>query len=141
MIVDEEQADMARPKKDISILWDGWQDDVLQLYKDGASDAEIKALLYDMLGTFSNNLWDRWMEEEEEFWETIKKGRMLAEAWWTKSGRVNLKDREFNYTGWYMNMKNRYGWKDRNDFTSGEDKVRTVMFDFQLPKEEERVEK
>ena len=107
-------AKVGRPKSNLD-LPDGWQLEVLNLYKEGASDVEIKALIYDHRGSFSNDLWDRWLLDEEEFSQTIKVGKMLSEAWWSKSGRTGLKDREFNYTGWYMNMKNRYGWKDKQE--------------------------
>lgn len=103
-----------RPKSNLD-LPDGWQDEVLKLYTDGASDVEVKALVYNWRGSYSNDLWDRWLKDEPEFSETIKVGKMLAEAWWSKSGRTGLKDREFNYTGWYMNMKNRYGWRDKQE--------------------------
>jgi hypothetical protein len=98
----------------------GWQIKVLELYNEGASDVEVKALIYEIRGSFSNDLWDRWISDEPEFSETIKVGRMLSESWWAKSGRVNLKDKDFSYTGWYMNMKNRFGWSDRvaNDHTT-----------------------
>ena len=78
----------------------------------GAADVEVKALIYEWRGKFSNDLWDRWMKDEPEFSETIKTGKLLSEAWWNKEGRTNLKIRDFNYTGWYMQMKNRFGWKD-----------------------------
>jgi len=94
-------------------LDDGWQNEVIELYSAGASDVEVKALIYEIRGSFSNDLWDRWLIDEPEFSETIKVGKMLSEAWWAKSGRVNLKDKDFSYTGWYMNMKNRFGWSDR----------------------------
>lgn len=107
-----------RPKIGLDILWDGWYNDILDLYSEGASDVEIRELIY--LKTkektkASFGLWDRWMEEEEEFFETIKQGRMLSEAWWAKTGRKNLNNKEFSYTGWYMNMKNRFGWKDKQE--------------------------
>lgn len=104
-----------RPKTGLDILWDGWQDDVLDLYSTGASDVEIRALMYEKTGSVSFNLWDRWIKEEEEFSEIIKVGRMLSERWWHQQGRTNLKVQAFNYTGWYMQMKNRFGWADRQD--------------------------
>ena len=107
-----------RPKIGLDILWEGWYNDILELYSEGASDVEIRALIY--LKTkektkASFGLWDRWIEEEEEFFETIKQGRMLSESWWAKTGRKNLNNKEFSYTGWYMNMKNRFGWKDKHE--------------------------
>jgi hypothetical protein len=104
-----------RPIVGLEELPDGWYNDILNLYKDGASDVEVKALVYEWRGSFSNDLWDRWVKEEPQFSETIKTGKMLAEAWWSKSGRGNLENKEFSYTGWYMNMKNRYGWKDKSE--------------------------
>lgn len=101
-----------RPKIEVSSLWDNWHTDIISLYSEGASDVEIRALIVDKCGFGSYSLWDRWLSEEGEFSEAIRYGRILAEAWWHKEGRINLKIRDFNYTGWYMQMKNRFGWKD-----------------------------
>jgi hypothetical protein len=117
-----------RPKDMIDVLPEGWYNQVLELYKNGASDVEIKALIHEWKGSFSNDLWDRWLKEEPEFSETIKAGRLLSEAWWSREGRTNLKDKDFNYTGWYMNMKNRFGWKDKVDHTSDEKPLQPPTF-------------
>lgn len=106
---------VGRPKQGLGVLWDGWQKSVTDLYANGASDTEIKALIYYNKGHFSEDLWERWLNEEPEFSQTIKNGRLLSKAWWEISGRANLKDKDFSYTGWYMNMKNRFGWRDKTE--------------------------
>ena len=111
----EDKKEVGRPKEDLSSLPDEWYNDVLSLYKEGASDIEIKALIYEWKGSFSNDLWQRWIDEEVQFSETIKMGKVLSEAWWSKKGRIELDNKEFSYTGWYMNMKNRFGWKDKQE--------------------------
>jgi hypothetical protein len=69
------------------------------------------------------------MKENDEFSITIKKGRMLSESWWNKSGRKNLKEKDFSYTGWYMNMKNRFGWRDKQETTlqGGDKPIETII--------------
>lgn len=116
-----------RPKEDLSSLPKNWYDNILNLYREGASDVEIKALIHEWRGSFSNDLWDRWLLEEPEFSETIKTGKLLAEAWWHRKGRTNLTNKEFNFTGWYMNMKNRFGWKDRTDVTSDNQPLKALV--------------
>jgi hypothetical protein len=122
-------AKVGRPKEDLSSLPDNWHEEVLELYSEGAADVEIKALIYEWRGTFSCDLWNRWMKENDEFSITIKKGRMLSESWWNKSGRKNLKEKDFSYTGWYMNMKNRFGWRDKQETTlqGGDKPIETII--------------
>jgi hypothetical protein len=91
------------------------------MYSNGASDAEIKATIYMWRGSFSNDLWDRWLKEEEQFSEVIKMGRIIAEAWYTKLGREQLVNSFFPFAGWYMQMKNRFGWKDKPEDTNDRD--------------------
>ena len=120
-----------RPKKTLDsvreVLPSNWKEVIIKEYKKGASDVETKAWLSEVLGSFSNDLWERWMEEEPEFSETIKKGRLFAEAWWTKIGRTNLKEKDFSATLFYMNMKNRFNWTDRVDQTTKGDKTAPVI--------------
>ncbi len=116
---------MARPKETLDSFPENWQNDILDLYKEGASDVEIKALICEWRGSISNDLWDRWIEEEVQFSETIKIGKLLSESWWNKKGRKNLENKDFNFTGWYMNMKNRFGWKDRSDVTTNDKDITT----------------
>jgi hypothetical protein len=77
---------------------------------EGASKTEVCAELDICYDTFLD-----YQEKHEEFSEAVKRGERLSEGWWLKQGRLGLKDKEFNYTGWYMNMKNRHGWSDKQE--------------------------
>jgi len=129
-MVEECKSNAGRPKVPLD-LKEGWGESVLSLYKKGASDVEIKAFIYQERGSFSNDLWDRWIKDEAEFSETIKMGRIISHAWWEKKGRKELDNKEFSYTGWYMNMKNRFGWKDKTE-TEHSGEIRQVST-FLLP--------
>lgn len=85
---------------------------ILEMYSEGAANVEIKAYLINEIGAFSNNLWSRWMRDEPIFGETIRKGQILSEAWWTNKGRKGLEGGKLHYQGWYMQMKNRFAWTD-----------------------------
>ena len=76
----------------------------------GASLLEIHALM-----GISHETHRRLMKDEPEYFATIKRGQQLSEAWWMQTGREQLWNKDFSYTGWYMNMKNRFGWTDKTE--------------------------
>lgn len=88
---------------------------VIELMRQGASLVEVAAELDIHRDTL--NEWKRKGGEhyKEEFAKAVDRGTQLSQAWWEKQGRVNLENREFYYTGWYMNMKNRFGWRDKTE--------------------------
>ena len=98
-----------RPKKGLDVLPEGWEETVLNMYKDGCADVEIMAHL-----SISRDLFYRWLEEEPEFSDAIKRGRTLSESWWTRHGRkMATGEAEGNPTTWIFNMKNRFKWTDK----------------------------
>jgi hypothetical protein len=116
-----------RPPIQLKDLPSDWQDVALTHYSEGGSDIEFYADYLDICHETFTSLISR----EPLFSETIKKARAKSEAWWVKSGRVNLKDKDFSATLWYMNMKNRFGWCDKNDVNhSGE--IKNVKVDLTI---------
>ena len=83
---------------------------VIELMREGASQDEVIGHL-----DISRDTFYRWKEEHEEFSDSIKRGSQLSQAWWEKKGRISLDDRQFNSTLWYMNMKNRFKWADKQE--------------------------
>jgi hypothetical protein len=108
-----------RPKEGLDTLPKGWQLKILDMYENGASDVEVRAWIWKQRGSFSTDLFDRWIKEEPAFSETIKTGRALSHAWWENMGRTQLMvdndGPKLNATLWYMNMKNRFGWADKQE--------------------------
>ena len=106
------------------------QKKVIDLMKQGASIEEVCLELDICRQTFYN-----WCEKYPALLDTKKKGEGFSQGWWMREGRRNLKDRDFNYTGWYMNMKNRFGWADnqKTDITTQGDKVTGIQIEIIKP--------
>lgn len=97
-------------------------DKIVQCFKEGWSIEEICLELDICKQTFYN-----WCESNQEFLDSKKKGESFSQGWWMKKGRINLENKDFSSTLWYMNMKNRFGWKDRSDTTSGDEPIQPVV--------------
>lgn len=103
-------------------------DTIEREFMEGASIEEIAL----ELKIAKSTLYD-WCDPESprykpDFSDAIKKGAEFSEGWWKREGRKNLKDSSFSYTGWYMNMKNRFGWADKQEqrFTDKEGEDRDI---------------
>ena len=106
-------------------------DKIIELMTQGASLIEVSANLdisRDTIHDWTNKDSPRY---KKKFSDTIKRGIELSEAWWLKLGREKLtlkyQSDNLNFTGWYMNMKNRFGWKDKQDVTSNNKTIDTVI--------------
>lgn len=100
---------------------------VIELMSEGASKTEVCAELnicFDTLARWQNPKCDDFILE---FSDAIKHGQRLSEAWWQRQGRKNLENKEFSPTLWYMNMKNRFGWRDKQDITSDGEKMNGLV--------------
>lgn len=89
-------------------------DKVIELMSEGAALVEVAAEL-----DITRETLNQWTKSNPVFSDAVKKGQELSEAWWLKQGRINLKTNpkgeQFNSTLWYMNMKNRFGWRDKHE--------------------------
>jgi len=99
-----------RPRIELSDLPDGWELTMLSLSEEGASIIELAVEL-----DISRDTFYELSKRDEKFSDTVKRCKDLSEAWWTRKGRKNLENKDFSYTGWYMNMKNRFSWSDKQE--------------------------
>ncbi|QZA71246.1 terminase small subunit [Pseudomonas phage AH02] len=101
-----------RPKDSvIDRLKEGWQARFLAMGKEGCSDVEIRAEF-----GISDDLWYRWIAEDEEFSRTYKLSKAACHAKWEEMGRkMAFGQVEGNPTTWIFNMKNRFNWRDKQD--------------------------
>lgn len=118
-----------RPKIELSDLPKNWDKLIIDLSKQGASIIELSVAL-----DISRDTFYALIERENQFSDTIKRCKQYCEAWWIAKGRIELENKDFSYTGWYMNMKNRFGWTDRADVTTQGDKI-DASKDIQLTSE------
>lgn len=110
-------------------------DFVIKEFANGASIEEICWMLKIAKETFYN-----WKEKYPKFLDSINKGVSLSEGWWKNQGRKQLENKNFNFTGWYMNMKNRFGWKDKHDITSNDKDIGVIQLPQRAFEETEEAE-
>src|SRR3990167_5924921 len=116
---------IGRPTK-----YESWMcDKLIELMSEGASKNEVSVALGIHWDTFCD-----WQKKNSEFSYSVKRGEKLSEAWWERIARENLitfhKGPQFNAVLWYMNMKNRFGWRDKQEIEhSGEVTNKTVLID------------
>lgn len=100
-----------RPKKTLAQLPDGWKEAMLAIAREGGSELECRVEL-----GMSNDLWYRLKDEEPEFSEVVKSCKELCQVWWERHGRKMASGQaDGNPTTWIFNMKNRFGWADKQE--------------------------
>jgi len=80
----------------------------------------IEEIAYEL--KISKQTFYTWCEKYPELLDAKKRGTDFAQGWWMKQARLNLKDKDFNATLFYMNMKNRFGWADKQEHKVSGDK-------------------
>tara|TARA_R100000995_G_scaffold61512_1_gene31377 strand:- start:165 stop:542 length:378 start_codon:yes stop_codon:yes gene_type:complete len=120
--------DKGRPLKKLEDLPEGWENIIINLSKEGASIVEL-AVALDISRQTLYNL----SERDEHFLDTIKKCKRYCEAWWLSKGRTELDNKDFSYTGWYMNMKNRFGWADKQENKNENTHTGEIKINYNLP--------
>jgi hypothetical protein len=101
-----------RPGKTLKDLPRNWRAHIRKEMGEGASLEEIKADFRLFSKTYR-----RFLTEFPVFAQAIDEGKQLSKAWWMRTGRKQMFNKEFSATLWYMNMKNRFGWTDKQEQT------------------------
>jgi hypothetical protein len=78
-------------------------DRVLELAAEGCGKAEIAAALGVGPGTLTS-----WMKAHNEFREAMTRAKELEYAWWLAAGRKGQFMRNWNASGWTVQMRNRF---------------------------------
>ena len=89
-------------------------EEVISFMAQGFSKAEAAAHL-----GISEETFHQWKKAKPEFSESVKEGSRQSSLWWAKIGMAGMtgKIAGFNATTWIFNMKNRHGWKDKQEIT------------------------
>lgn len=124
-MTNEEKNPPHRPKEPCE-LTKAQLKEILKRYAAGAADIEVIAYVIGIRGTFSKDLFARWLKEEPDFSDTVTRGRLLSEAWWINKGRAKLAAKTFQNGLYALHMSNRFGWTGKTDVNLGGQKNNPV---------------
>ena len=95
-----------------------WAKELINLYSDGYSDAEVAAHMKITVREYHQQI-----NDNAVFSKLVEYGRTLALASWESQARLNVGNKAFNTPLWVFTMKNKYGWADRVETTSSNENV------------------
>lgn len=87
-----------------------WAKQIIDLYTEGASDAEVAAELQVTIKEFYKQ-----MNENSVFGQLVEYGRTLSQAFWERLARKNVLNKQFNSPLYSFYMKNKFGWADKTE--------------------------
>ena len=90
-----------------------WAAQVIDLYTQGGSDAEVAASLRVPIRKFYKQ-----MSDSPAFADLVEFGRTLSLAFWEGAARKNVGNKSFNSSLFAFYMKNRHGWADKTEVSS-----------------------
>jgi hypothetical protein len=90
-----------------------WAQEVIDLYKQGASDAEVAASQNVTIKSYYKEI-----ENSAAFAQLVEMGRTLSQAFWEGQARKNITNKQFNTPLWAFYMKNKFGWADKSESTN-----------------------
>ena len=100
---------VGRPRTTTADLPDDWENIMREAAQEGASDVEVRCLL-----GIGESGWYTLIEDDEQFRRTVKQCKDLCQVWWERQGRkMSCGESDGNATTWIFNMKNRFGWHDK----------------------------
>ena len=112
-----------------------WAKEIKELYREGASDAEVAAHLDVTIKAYYKQ-----MEDNIAFRQLVQMGRTLAQAFWEGLARKHIRDKTFNSSLYSFYMKNKFQWADKTEITSQNENLNTNLDELrqQVNKEVER---
>ena len=87
---------------------------MLEMYGNGCSDTQVCARL-----RMTHASYKKLQLENPVFRDAVNMGHILQKAWWEDQGHDNLKNKTFNASLYGLIMKNRFGYGERMEISSG----------------------
>jgi len=105
---------IGRPRTTVDDLPPDWRDIMLQLGQEGGSAVEVRCAL-----GIGISAWETLLADSEDFRETEMQRQHLCESWWHSTGRrmVTGAIEKGSAPVWIFNMKNRFGWRDKQELS------------------------
>lgn len=99
-----------------------WAKQLIALYSDGCSDAEVAAELKITIKEYY-----RTIQENPTFGKLVEYGRTLSQAFWEGQARKNLTNKTFNTSLWSFFMKNKFGWAEKSESVAQTENLNTNL--------------